>query len=118
MKGRCRWLHSLGKPLSSQKPSEKPEEECSRQKEQQGWKDPGVFTPRIKAKDLSTAHKALYHLPTLSNSLHSAPAIQASSLFSEDTCLRAFALAVPITWSALSQEALFFFFFLNIFIGV
>ena len=76
----------------------------SRQKEQLGCKDRSVFTLRTKASDLPIAHKALYHLPTLSTSLHSAPATQASFLFSENTCLRAFALSIPITWRALSQN--------------
>lgn len=38
---------------------EEPEEESPRQRAQQGWKDPGVFTLRVKARDLPTAHGTL-----------------------------------------------------------
>lgn len=75
---------------------EEPEEESPRQRAQQGWKDPGVFTLRVKARDLPTAHGTV---PSFTSSAptvltHSAAPTWTSLLFSEHTCLRAFALAV------------------------
>lgn len=107
-----RWWRAGGGGLQPRKAplqpeANKPEEQCFRQKEQQGWKDPSMFNLRMKASVLSAAHKALYHvsvpfltsLPPLSASLRSDLATRDTSLFSEGTCLRAFA------------PAFFFFFF-------
>lgn len=58
MKGKWVWLPTEESP-SLARAHEEPEEECSRQREQQGWKSPGVFTLRIKARDLPTTHGTL-----------------------------------------------------------
>lgn len=71
-----------------------PEEKCSGQREQPGWKEPGVFTLRIKAMDLPTAPSVPNYLPVPSLTAptvftRSASTTWASSLFPEHTCLKA-----------------------------
>lgn len=74
---------------------EEPEEESPRQRAQQGWKDPGVFT---LSKGQRSPHSPRDPVPSFTSSAptvltHSAAPTWTSLLFSEHTCLRAFALA-------------------------